>query len=39
LVNAGVSTADHIGGLVGGVLVAAVMTPARGATLRGDRDV
>ncbi len=39
LVNAGVSTADHIGGLVGGVLVAAVMTPARGATLRGERDV
>ena len=38
LVNAGVSTADHIGGLIGGVLVAAVMTPARGAALRGDRD-
>lgn len=38
LVNPGISNAGHIGGLIGGVLVAAVMTPARAATLRGDRD-
>jgi rhomboid protease GluP len=36
--NSHVSNADHIGGLIAGALVAAVMTPARAAMLRGDQD-
>ena len=36
LMNPGISNAGHIGGLIGGVLVAAVMPPARAAALRGD---
>jgi rhomboid protease GluP len=36
--NSHVSNAGHIGGLIAGVLVAAVMTPARAAMLRGDQD-
>jgi rhomboid protease GluP len=36
LMNPGISNAGHIGGLIGGVLVAAVMTPARAAMLRGE---
>jgi rhomboid protease GluP len=38
LMNPGISNAGHIGGLIGGVLVAAVMTPARAATLRARVD-
>jgi rhomboid protease GluP len=38
LMNAGISNAGHIGGLIGGVLVAAVMTPARAAMLRGGNE-
>ena len=38
LVNTGISNAGHIGGLIGGVLVAAVMTPARAATLMRRED-
>jgi rhomboid protease GluP len=33
-----ISTAAHVGGLVAGVLVAAVLTPARAAMLRGDQE-
>ena len=36
LLNPGISNAGHIGGLIGGVLVAAVLTPARAAMLRGE---
>src|SRR5471032_2299943 len=38
LLNTGISNAGHIGGLVGGVLTAIVMTPARAATLRGQDE-
>jgi rhomboid protease GluP len=38
LMNPNISNAGHLGGLIGGVLVAAVMTPARAATLRGEQD-
>ena len=31
-----ISNAGHVGGLIAGVLIAAVMTPARAAALRGD---
>ena len=38
LIHTGISNAGHIGGLIGGVLVAAVMTPARAAMLRGEEN-
>jgi rhomboid protease GluP len=38
LLNTGISNAGHIGGLIGGVLVAVVMTPARAAMLRGQNE-
>jgi len=38
LMNTGISNAGHIGGLIGGVLAAVVMTPARAAMLRGQDE-
>jgi rhomboid protease GluP len=38
IANTNISSSGHIGGLIGGVLVAAVLTPARAAMLRGDQD-
>jgi len=38
LLNTGISNAGHIGGLIGGVLAAVVMTPARAAMLRGQNE-
>jgi rhomboid protease GluP len=38
LTNSNISNAGHLGGLIGGVLVASVMTPARAAMLRGEQE-
>ena len=38
LMNPYISNAGHLGGLIGGVFVAAVLTPARAAMLRGDQN-
>jgi membrane associated rhomboid family serine protease len=38
LTNPNISNAGHLGGLIGGVLIASVMTPDRAAMLRGEQD-